>query len=171
MLRIKEIFSKYAGDKKYQGIFVLALAGIFLICFSSLFTEKEAEKPEINAALDIEEFRKKKEKELEEFIERIDGVSSCRVMISYKDSGTTLYSFNSISSQENEGERKENEMVIRREDGNEYPITEKTNVPEIRGITVIADGNKGMEVKLARAVSGAAGADIHNVEVIINERN
>jgi len=36
---------------------------------------------------------------------------------------------------------------------------------------MILISKKGMEIKLAKAVSAAIGAEIHNVEVIINERN
>ena len=171
MPRIKEIISKYLNDKKYKGIIIMAMAGILLIAFSSFMPEKKekSQKPEINFS--IETIRNKKEKELEEFLEKIDGVSSLSVMISYKDSGTTAYSFNSVSEEGEEERKKENEMVIRKENGNEYPITERITLPEIKGITVICEGKKGMEAKLSRAVSAAAGADIHSVEVIINERN
>ncbi len=171
MPRIKEIISKYFKDKKYKGIIIMAMAGILLIAFSSVMPEKEEKKVKHETNLSIETVRKQKEKELAEFLEKIDGVSSCRVMISYKDSGTTAYSFNSISEEGKEEKRKENEMVIRKENGNEYPIAEKITLPQIKGVTVICEGEKGMEVKLSRAVSAAAGADIHSVEVIINERN
>ncbi len=171
MPRIKEIISKYLKDKKYKGIIIMAMAGILLIAFSSVMPEKEEKKIKPETNFSIETVRKQKEKELAEFLNKIDGVSSCRVMISYKDSGTTLYSFNSISEEGEEDKRKENEMVIRKENGNEYPITEKISLPNIKGVTVICEGKKGMESKLSRAVSAAAGADIHSVEVIINERN
>ena len=171
MPRIKEVFLKYFKDKRYKAIIILALAGIFLISLSSFLPEDKAETKNYEAAFDIEKFRKDKEKELENFIGKIDGISSCRVMISYKDSGSTTYSFNSMTSSDKEEQKRETEMVIRRTDGNEYPVTEKITGPEINGVTVIANGRKGLEIKVAKAVSAGLGADIHNVEVIINERN
>ena len=92
-------------------------------------------------------------------------------MISYKNSGSVTYSFNSAVSEGGDDKKKENEMVIRKENGNEYPVTEKISLPEIDGVSVICEGRKGMEITLSKAVSSASGADIHNVEVIINERN
>ena len=170
MPRIKELFLKYIKDKKYTGIIILCLLGIFLIAFSGSYSyEKPKEK--IEPHFEYESIRKIKEKELEAFIEKIDGISSCRVMISYKDSGSVSYSYNSITETKDEQERKESEIVIRRTDGNEYPVTEKTTAPEINGVSVIANGKKGLEIKIAKAVSAGLGADIHNVEVIINERD
>lgn len=168
---IKELVSKYLKNKKYKGIIIMAVAGISLIALSSVLPAKKIQDVQSETTFDIEVLRKEKEKEVADFLRRIDGVNSCRVMISYKDSGTASYSFNSVTSEGGEDRRAENEMVIRKQDGNEYPVTEKISVPAIKGVTVICEGKRGMEVKLSRAVSAAVGADIHSVEVIINERN
>lgn len=171
MPRITETIKKYIKDKKYKNIIILGIAGLLLISLSALFPKEGKTDTIKESDFDIENYRKLKEKELKSFILKIDGVLDCSVMISYKDKGTTLFSFNSVTSLEKEEEKKESEMVIRRENGDEYPVTERITLPEIAGITVIADAKKGMEIKLAKAVSAAIGAEIHNVEVIINERN
>lgn len=164
MPRITDIFLKYLKDKNMKSVLILALAGIFLISLS--FFPKESSKKE-KTDFSIEEYRIKKEKELENFILKIDGVKKCEVMISFKDKGTTSFSYNKSTSEE----KDENEMVVVRSSGDEIPVTEKVTLPEISGITVISDAVKGMETTLSRAVAAAAGTGIHNVEVIINERN
>ena len=123
------------------------------------------------SGINIEAYRKEKESEVKKFIENIDGISSCKVMISYKDSGSTLYSYNSSAVLEREESKKENQIVLRKEEGNEYPVAEKIITPEAAGVTVICNGKKGLEITVARAVSAGLGIEIHNVEVIINERN
>lgn len=166
MPRIADIFIKYTKDKKIRNIFLPAVIGILLVAISFMPSDKQNEK-ENPEAFSIEEYRKEKEKELKSFITKIDGIEKCSVMISYRDSGTTVFSYNRKTTDEKE----EAEIAMLRENGDEHPVTEKISLPEISGITVIADGKKGMEIMLARAVSAAVGTGIHNVEVIINERN
>ena len=164
---IKEVFLKYIKDKKYKGIIIMAAAGLLLVALSYSAPPKKEEIKETYFTFDAEEIRIKKEKELAGFLNKIDGISDCRVMIAYKDSGTAMYGFNV----KNGDKTNEKEMVIRKENGKEYPVTEKISLPEIKGVTVICEGRKDMEAKVSRAVSAALGTDIHNVEVIINERN
>ena len=67
MPMIKEILSGYF-NKKYKGIVIMAAAGILLVAFSSLYTDKKPEIKENYVITDVESLRKKKEKELEEFL-------------------------------------------------------------------------------------------------------
>ena len=170
MPRIADIFKKYLKDKKARSVFLPAVIGILLVTLSFFPMGKVSEKEE-KEGFSIEKYRKEKEKELKNFICGIDGVEKCSVMISYKDSGTTLFSYNRSSADEKDEKREESEIAVVRKNGEEYPVTERVSLPEIAGITVIADAKKGMEVMLSEAVSTAVGTEIHNVEVIINERN
>ena len=145
--------------------------GILLVFFSSFKQPKKTAVAPRDEKIDMEKLRRDTEKELCDFLLCADGVDFCRVMISYKDKGTTVYSENSITSSEKEESKKESSVVLRREGGNEFALEERYISPEIKGVTVILKGGFLSEEKIAKAVSRAVGVEIHNVEVIINERN
>ena len=171
MPRIKEFIEKYLKNKKYSLVFILLAAGLLLVFFSSVKPHEKTAVVKEDVKIDMEKLRRDTEKELSDFLLCADGIDFCRVMISYKDKGTTVYSENSITSSEKEESKKESSVVLRREGGNEFPLEERYIAPEIKGVTVIVRGGFLSEEKIAKAVSRAIGVEIHNVEVIINERN
>ena len=170
MQRISEIL-KTLAKKANRKILLLAGAGILLLLAGSFVSpssggEKKEEKKEIN----MEEVRRKKETELEKFLDKIDGVSECSVMIAYRDGGSRKYGKNIKNSSAQGGGSFDEQIVMMRSGGEEYPVEEREEMPEIKGVTVIAAGGGEIAPTVARAVKSALGVEIHKIEVIINEK-
>lgn len=93
------------------------------------------------------------ESRLEEILSSIEGAGKVKVLISYKDYGE-MFPAQEIDRQENEssksslnGEVTSDKQVdyhssisLAQQDGGQKPIILKQNVPEIRGVIVVAEG-------------------------------
>lgn len=161
---IKKLMKKY-GRKP----FILAGAGVLLLLIGSLAPPSGGAEKKPGKEINMEEVRRKKEDELEKFLVKIDGISEADVMIAYRDSGSKSYTKNSRNSSAASGSAADLQVVMKRSGGEETPVEERTNMPEIKGVTVIARGDPDISVKTERAVSAALGVEIHKIEVIINE--
>ena len=149
---------KLYGNKKALIIVVLAVLGIVLMLIPGGKKEEPAKNYRIS---DQSAMKSREEKRLIGFLEKIEGVEKVSVMISYEDSGRVIYGYNNSENR--------NEMVIRKENGAEVPVEERFLYPSVSGVSVIYRGDKNKKITVARAVSSATGAEIHNIEVVVNE--
>lgn len=169
MRRLFRIAKKLTESKNNRRIILLAAAGILLLVIGSL-PQKDNKKLPSAPETDIEEIRRKKETELKRFLEKIDGVSDVYVMISYKNCGSKSYGRNVKTASSQSEENTDSQIAMQRTGGDEKPVEERRELPEIKGITVIAAGSAQSAETILRAASGASGAEIHKIEVIINEK-
>ena len=156
---IKNLPERIKKDKRVLFGALIAILGVMLMLIPVKKDEKEKIQPEF---YDVSSLKREEEKRISAFLERIQGVDEAWVMISYKDSGGVVYGYNTSDER--------SEMVIRRENGDEMPVEEKKLFPTVSGVSVIYRGNPGKKITVARAVSSATGAEIHNVEVVVNEK-
>lgn len=146
-------------NKKTAVIAISALLGIVLMLAPAGGGKRKEYEKEIR---DMTAFKTREEKRLSDFLEEIEGVNEASVIIAYRDSGRKVYGFNFSGNG--------SEMVIRREGGDELPVEEGELFPGVEGVSVVYTGNPSKKITVARAVSSATGAEIHNVEVVVNEK-
>ena len=81
-LKFKDVVSQILKDKKRLSAIVLLFAvGLLLLAMSSISSDKEAsEVKEISLA----EYKERLEGELEDACSRIEGVGSCRVIVTFE---------------------------------------------------------------------------------------
>ena len=124
----------------------------------------------INVQTDLEE-------ELEEILEKMQGVGDVKVLITYSQTSKVIPVYNETnrnsSSKEEDSEggtRLVSESDISKEvvlDSNNSIITESIQMPEIEGAVVMAKGAKDIEIKnnIIQAVCAATGLSTHKVQV------
>ena len=183
-------------DKKrtVENLIILIIIGIVIIISGRiLFGGKEKGSGSINSGLENETYqevsaRKEEKDDLEEKMEsilsRIEGAGKVEVMITYMSNKELVPAYNSKVNESSTVEKdseggtrniieKQTEKNVIYEEGNNLkkPLIIKEMLPEIKGVVVVAEGAKDLEVKdsLLRAAQVLAGVPIHKVQVFAAE--
>ena len=168
-MQIKKFIPEFLKIPKIRKIIFLGGVGILLLLFAAVPSSSEKKDNKSSEYPNISDIKEKAEKEAEKFLLKIDSVSEADVMISYSDSGRKDYGKN-IKTTGKEGENSsDSQIAIKRSGSSEEAIEERFVMPEIKGVSVIIRGDKNCISSVARAVSAGLGAEIHKVEVIVNE--
>ncbi len=181
-LKFKEAADKLLGaDKKVRLIFIIGIAGILLIFFSSLFGGKGNE----NAAqgtqsFDSEQYVEKLEERIYTMVTGIQGVGKAKVMITLEN--TTEYIYESEKREttdatkdysdgqtEKEQERNDYERnVILVEGSNGKEALLKTTVePKVKGVVVVCQGGENIEVEKSIIDAVTTALDISSNKVCV----
>jgi stage III sporulation protein AG len=205
---LKKFFEKFfqpkSGSKKVSNkigyIIILGLIGILLIFLNNILTtssdEAEMDKTvepqqkeniEVSNAennestSDVEVLEKDFEKDLEEMLNKIKGVSDVEVMVNLASTNVQVYEKNIIKGQQttdetdkNGGIRKvedqteETQIVFVRQGDREVPLLVTTEKPEVNGVFVVAKGADHATVKkwIVEAVSRVLDVPTHKVSVM-----
>ncbi|RKQ37757.1 stage III sporulation protein AG [Oceanobacillus halophilus] len=182
-------------------VIILGLVGILLIFMSNLFTsskeETELDQPmeppdkqhDIQAAnaeenektSNVNALEKNYEEDLEEMLNKIQGVSDAEVMVNLASTNVKIYERNIIKGQQstdetdqNGGTRKvedqteETQVVFVRQGDQEVPLLVKTERPDVSGVFVVAKGADHATVKkwIIEAVSRVLDVPTHRVSVM-----
>ena len=162
------MFDKLKSNKKITCMIILLATGVFLVMLPGIMTGKKT-LPEVatEPAVDYN-----MEKQLEEILETVEGVSDVGVFITYENYGKKNVA---ITAEENISEDDNRRMssykssiVTTRENGVEKPFVSQEVLPQIRGVIVCAKGVSNEEKKLiiADAVSAVTGVSMHRVKVL-----
>ena len=132
----KSFFGKLSKMKVFPYLLLALAAGIILLIYPSGNDTKTTKVEQKSAA----EYTIRLEKELEELIERIDGVKQCKVMVYADESYSYLYA--SDQELEYDGERRKvsKKVVTVTKDGDEVPIVIEEYLPSLAGVAVVAGG-------------------------------
>ena len=181
-LKFKEAADKLLGaDKKVRLIFIIGIAGILLVFFSSLFGGKGNE----NAAqgtqsFDSEQYVEKLEERIYTMVTGIQGVGKAKVMITLEN--TTEYIYESEKREttdatkdysdgqtEKEQERNDYERnVILVEGSNGKEALLKTTVePKVKGVVVVCQGGENIEVEKSIIDAVTTALDISSNKVCV----
>lgn len=205
---MKKFFEKFfqskGGSKKVSNkigyIIILGLIGILLIFFNNILTtssnETEMDKTvepqqkenievsnteDNESTSDVEVLEKDFEKDLEEMLNKIKGVSDVEVMVNLASTNVQVYEKNIIKGQQttdetdkNGGIRKvedqteETQIVFVRQGDREVPLLVTTEKPEVNGVFVVAKGADHATVKkwIVEAVSRVLDVPTHKVSVM-----
>lgn len=187
-------------SRKTRYIIILALAGLVLLIISNVFTsskdetdtdhslaqqdEQPAQKPESEAAsatADVGELEKSYEKDLDEMLNKIKGVSEVEVMVNLDSSNVKVYEKNLVTGQQstdesdrNGGTRKvednteDSQAVLVRQGEKEVPLLVQTDKPNVRGVFVVAKGVDHATVKkwMIESVSRVLDVPTHKISVM-----
>lgn len=146
-METKESIFKMKG---FRFIIIAAVAGVILIfigTFSdSLFSQ---DSPQPSAETDIRS-ADELESKLESLIEKIDGITSVSVMITYECGSEHVYARDTDSSG-----KVFNYVVINKSAGTEMPILVKEVEPKIKGIAVVCNSgsNPSIQAKIIGLLS------------------
>lgn len=128
-----------------------------------------------------EEMETSYEKELEDMLNKIQGVSEAEVMVNLDSTNIHVYEKNLIKgsqtteeSDQHGGDRtvedqtEESQVVLVRQGDREVPLLVQTKKPEVRGVFVIAKGaeNKTVENWIVESVSRVLDVPTHRISVM-----
>ncbi|MBR4892462.1 MAG: hypothetical protein IKZ35_00585 [Clostridia bacterium] len=167
IFNIKEMFNKYTKNKKIVVLVIIFIIGLILISLPDNKSNNKADTINLESSL-----RESEEKRLEKIITSVDGVSKCRVMISFLDNGVKEYYRNEQEDRDDSNLKTQRQIVVKKTNGNEEPILKREISPVIKGVSIVADCKvKGMEDIIYSITSKALGVDIHKIQVVINDRS
>ena len=140
--------------QKKNALFVIGLAGIFLIFLSdTLFPARNASPTSQNGNMsDAAAYLEQMEVRLEEALCRIEGVGQVKVFLTLEDNGNSVYAQEERSSTDTEmneagqmtrrSSSRESEYVL--SDG--APVLESVIEPAVKGVSVICEGGDDITV-------------------------
>lgn len=188
-----QLFRNNEGEKlpkKFNYIIILGLIGLLMLILSNVFSDGTEKSQRNNEVLQEsmeqpneetsgvetnkegvafeEEMETSYEKELEDMLNKIQGVSEAEVMVNLDSTNIHVYEKNLIKgsqtteeSDQHGGDRtvedqtEESQVVLVRQGDREVPLLVQTKKPEVRGVFVIAKGaeNKTVENWIVESVS------------------
>ncbi|UFT97736.1 stage III sporulation protein AG [Radiobacillus kanasensis] len=202
--RLLSSLKKEDGGKpnKLGYVMVIALFGLLLLIVSNLFqqdTQNTNEIPEISDPPNqtdsetllqkddsskssiVSELEGGYEKDLEELLNKIQGISDAEVMVNLDSTKKKVFETNLVIGtqtteevDQNGGERniedqtREEQTVIVRQGDKEVPLLVQTKKPDVRGVLVVAKGVENIELKkwVVEAVSRVLDAPSHIISVM-----
>lgn len=191
-------------SKKTGYIIILGLIGLMLLMISNLFStgqeeaseensiesqpmEYQSEEMEVNkseenqTSSNVAELEMSYEQDLEEMLNKIQGVSEAEVMVNLDSTNIKVYEKNLIKgsqttdeSDQNGGDRvvedntEESQVVLTRQGDREVPLLVQTKKPDVRGVFIIAKGadHKTVENWIIESVSRVLDVATHKVSVM-----
>jgi stage III sporulation protein AG len=191
-------------SKKAGYILVLALAGLMLMIIGNIFSSSSSEEnnemelqqqmeadiqepstqansEDANVTSDMEELEAIYRKDLEEMLNKVQGVSEAEVMINLDSTNVKVYEKNLIRSQQTTDESDRNggtrtvedhteeiQTVLVRQGDREVPLLVETKKPDVRGVFVVAKGADHASVRswIVEAVSRVLDVPTHRVSVM-----
>lgn len=142
---------------------------------------KQQEMPSYQKEGDEEDYKALLEKELSEFLSKVEGVGETEVLIYLNSSKeyivekdmTEQNTTNSESGKESRSERRREEGTVYTENeaGRQTPFITKTNHPAVEGIVIAAEGaeNEAIRIKLIRTVMALYGVDANKIDVVVRK--
>jgi stage III sporulation protein AG len=192
---------KISGSKKTSYVVIIGLVSLLVILVSNMFntsSQKDLgqELPEMNLEAqsqseevsshessktsDVSVLEENYEKQLQNMLENIDGVSEVEIMVNLDSTNVKVYERNLINGQQHTEENDQNggtrqieesteesQVVIVRQGDQESPILVSTKKPKVRGVLVTAKGVEKATVKqwVVEAVSRVLDVPTHRVSV------
>lgn len=163
---------------KKEQILIMILFGILLLVISIPVPQQEtAEKNEIPAKK-VEVQGENLEEQLEEILQKMNGVGRVEVLITYKDQGRVVVEKDETVSEEvveesdsSGGNRKTTRIerggeTIYAEDESPYVI--QTMLPAVEGILVVAEGggNEAIKKKIEGTIVALFGLETHKISIM-----
>ncbi len=193
---------KINGSKKTSYIIMIGLIGLLVILVGNIFSSssqenlgqelpkmelqaetesEEASSQESNATSDVSELESSYKKQLEEMVEKIDGVSEVEIMVNLDSTNVKVFEQNLIKGQQHTEENdqsggtrqieentEETQTVLVRQGDQETPLLVQTKKPDVRGVFVVAKGVNNPTVKqwVVEAISRVLDVPTHRVSVM-----
>lgn len=196
--KIKELVSKSDdgnNKKKIENlVFFLIILIVVLVAINLIWKDKKEDikSTDSNKRLATQEQNITEQKDdnlsnqLEDILQKINGVGKVKVLITYSQTSQTVPLYNEDSSQKDTqeqdktgGTRKVVETDVKREviyqetNGSKTPITQSTVSPKVEGVIVTAQGatNTNIKADIIQAVEAVTGLASHKIQVFAMSEN
>lgn len=174
--RIKKIKS-LPREKLIKIIIIIGLVAIAGIFLSDSFSAKKSEQKQVSSQnVDREEYETKIEKRLEQILSEIDGIGSCKVMVTLESSAQNVYTADRESSAndaKDSSSYSDSSKHVILDDNGQQALLEKEIEPFVRGVIVVCGGADNINVKqsVIDCVSAGLGISSANISVVKGGQN
>ena len=194
--RLKNMLDKDKNNKWGENLVILIIIGMIIIIaggtlFGSHDKKKDENKVKSSEALDntrevlnigVDDEKSDLEKDIENILEKIQGVGKVSVMITYA-SGKEIVPYTDVKRSDNSTNEKDSAGGTRRiaqssyessvvyeesDKGVKKPIIAKELMPEVKGVLVVAEGASDATVKenLVNSVKVLLDIPVHKIQVV-----
>lgn len=169
---MKEEIKKMIQKAGPMRLVLLAACGAFLLFLSYPSDSPEPETTRVDSqavqnepATTLEEYKKAREEELKELLQKVDGVGNAEVMITLKASNEKV----TLKDNTSKGETNEEKTVlVENSDQDSVPYIIQEKEPEIEGIVIVCQG--GNDSVMKREITDAVGAlfsiESHKIKIM-----
>ncbi len=161
----KELLSEPQGRRK---VFVLlAVLGVALVLLSGNMGDSGKSSGETTTAQDYETYVADLEERLRKTVASMDGVGSCKVMITLEKSGENVYATNSESKRDADSGSNKEDYVLYDRDSSESPLLLSAYLPNVQGVAVVCAGGDDPAVreKITTTVASLFGIPTNRISV------
>ena len=196
--KIKELVSKSDdgnNKKKIENlVFFLIILIVILVAINLIWKDKkeDTKSTDSNKKLATQEQSITEQKDnnlcnqLEDILQKINGVGKVKVLITYSQTSQTVPLYNEDSSQKDTqeqdktgGTRKvvetdvKKEVIYQETNGTKIPITQSTVSPKVEGAIITAQGatNTSIKADIIQAVEAVTGLASHKIQVFAMSEN
>lgn len=196
--KIKELVSKSDdgnNKKKIENlVFFLIILIVVLVAINLIWKDKkeDTKSTDSNKKLATQEQSITEQKDnnlcnqLEDILQKINGVGNVKVLITYSQTSQTVPLYNEDSSQKDTqeqdktgGTRKvvetdvKKEVIYQETNGTKIPITQSTVSPKVEGAIITAQGatNTSIKADIIQAVEAVTGLASHKIQVFAMSEN
>lgn len=191
--KIKELVSKSDdgnNKKKIENlVFFLIILIVVLVAINLIWKDKKEDTKSTDSNKKLATQEQKDNNlcnQLEDILQKINGVGKVKVLITYSQTSQTVPLYNEDSSQKDTqeqdktgGTRKVVETDVKREviyqetNGSKTPITQSTVSPKVEGAIVTAQGatNTNIKADIIQAVEAVTGLASHKIQVFAMSEN
>lgn len=108
--------------------------------------------------------KKQLEEQLQDLLEKMDGVGNVRVMLTFSDDGEDTLDKNITE----DGTQKEETTVVYDTDNEQKPYVTQRRKPKVEGVVVVAEGGGNMQTvtQISNAVMSLFSVEAHKVVVV-----
>lgn len=162
--KIENLFK--SKQNKTKILIIAGVVGIILILLSEISFAPDSKAAEVTSN-DYVSYINNLDKELTEIISSINGVGSCEVMITLKNTTESVYAQNAEISSDGSSSSENNEYVIYNSANGDSPVLLKENFPEIEGVAVVCSGGDNVAVReqIIKCVSALFGISSNRISV------
>ena len=163
---LEPLRKKLKGENGVRLVMLLGIAGLALILLSGFLPDK-AEKQTDAASVQsaetasqeqAEQYCRRMEQQLVDVLEQVEGVGSCRVMLTATGSPETIYAQDAEQEQGENRTRIQRKCVIVSDSGSQQPLVQQIaapDSPEVIGASPLT-GAANIRIPFAATQSGAA---------------
>ena len=154
----KELLKAPQGQRKV--FILLAVLGIALVLLSGNGTAGSKSKSETTTARDYDAYVADLEGRLQKTVASMDGVGTCKVMITLEKSDENVYATNSES-------KRDADSGSSKEDCGESPLLLSAYLPNVQGVAVVCTGGDDPAVreKITTTVASLFGIPTNRISV------
>ena len=155
----KELLKAPQGQRKV--FILLAVLGIALVLLSG------KSKSETTTARDYDAYVADLEGRLQKTVASMDGVGTCKVMITLEKSDENVYATNSESKRDADSGSSKEDYVLYDQDSGESPLLLSAYLPNVQGVAVVCTGGDDPAVreKITTTVASLFGIPTNRISV------